>query len=106
RISLPPSPAGGVNATKAESFGAVAVPIVGASGAVGAGTTAFDAADGAPVPRSLVAVTAHVYVLPFVNPDTRIGLTVPDAETAAAPPEGVHAAVYAVIALPPLSAGV
>src|SRR4051812_41041235 len=94
----------------AESFpftedASVAGPIVGASGAVGAGTTAFEVDDGALVPRSFVATTTHVYVLPFVNPDTRIGLAVPDAETASPPAEGVHVAVYAATGLPPLSVG-
>jgi hypothetical protein len=47
---------------------AVAVPIVGALGAV-AGTIELDAADAPPVPIALVAVTVKEYVVPWVSPE-------------------------------------
>jgi hypothetical protein len=49
------------------------------------GMTAFEAPDGGPVPSLFVAVTLHVYVLPFVKPVTLIGLKGPDAEPAVPP---------------------
>jgi hypothetical protein len=58
-IALPPLLAGGVNLTEARPFPRVAVPIVGAPGTV-AGMKLFDAAEGAPVPTALVAVTLQV----------------------------------------------
>jgi hypothetical protein len=42
------------------------------------GVTAFDAADGAPGPTTLVAVTVKVYAVPLVNPVTAIGLLAPE----------------------------
>jgi hypothetical protein len=57
---LPPSLAGGVNVTDTDALPRVAVPIIGAPGTVAVGITAFDAADGGPVPTPLVAVTVHV----------------------------------------------
>jgi len=41
------------------------------------GVTAFDAADGAPVPTEFVAVTVKVYDVPFVRPVTVSGLALP-----------------------------
>jgi hypothetical protein len=58
-IALPPLSTGAVNVTDADSWPAVAVPIVGGSGTV-AGTTAFESAEGALVPKAFVAVTVHV----------------------------------------------
>jgi hypothetical protein len=43
---------------------------VGASGATGAGVTPFDAAEAAPVPMALVAVTVKVYAVPLARPVT------------------------------------
>ena len=48
-----------MNATDACALPAVAVPIVGAPGTV-VGVTLFDAAEAAPVPALLVAVTVKV----------------------------------------------
>ena len=45
-VAGPPPSAGEVNATVTELSPAVAVPIVGASGTVAAGTAVFDTADG------------------------------------------------------------
>ena len=59
-IALPPSLDGAENATESEPFAGVALPIVGAFGAVGAGTTAFDTAEATPVPIVFFAVTLHV----------------------------------------------
>jgi hypothetical protein len=47
--------------------------LVGAPGG-SAGVTPLDAADGAPVPMTLVAVTVNVYEVPRVNPTTLAGL--------------------------------
>ena len=55
----PPLDAGGVKVTLAWALPAVAVPMVGAPGAV-VGVTAFEAADDGPVPTLLVAVTLKV----------------------------------------------
>jgi hypothetical protein len=73
-ITLPPSLAGAVKLTVACALPAVAVPIVGAPGAVAGaiGVTAFDAADGGPVPTLLLAVTVNVYGVPFASPVTLI----------------------------------
>ncbi len=73
---LPPFETGGVNVTDADPFPAVAVPMVGAPGTV-AGVTELDAAEAAPVPTPLVAVTVKVYAVPLVRPLTVIGLVVP-----------------------------
>jgi hypothetical protein len=56
-IALPPSLAGAVKVTVACALPAVAVPIVGALGAVAGaiGVTLFDGADGGPVPMPFVA---------------------------------------------------
>ena len=62
--------------TVAWAFPPIAVPMVGAPGTV-AGVTAFEAADGAPVPTKFVAVTVKVYDVPFVRPVTVSGLALP-----------------------------
>ena len=69
-IAAPPLLAGGVKVTLACVLPAVAVPIVGAPGAVvaGAGVTLFDAADAAPVPALLLAFTVNVYAVPLLRP--------------------------------------
>ena len=92
-IALPPSFAGAVNATDAEAFPRVAVPIVGAPGTVAARTTAFDRAEGGPVFTAFVAVTEHLYVLVFVNEPTTIGLLAPEFEPVAPPLDDVQVAV-------------
>ena len=58
-IGEPPFDAGGVNATEACPLPAVAVPTVGVPG-TDAAVTEFEAADAAPVPAALVAVTVRV----------------------------------------------
>ena len=68
--------AGTVKLTVALAFPAIAVPIVGAPGTV-AGMTLLEAADAAPVPAPLVAVTVKVYGVPFVSPLTVTGLPDP-----------------------------
>ena len=70
--------AGAVNLTAALAFPAVAAPIAGAPGTV-AGVTLLEAADAAPVPNPLVAVTVNVYGVPFVSPITVKGLLAPVA---------------------------
>src|ERR1700693_5419523 len=79
-IAEPPLLAGAVKVTVAVALPAVAVPMVGAPGtAPPAGVTLFEAAEAAPVPLALVAVTVKVYAAPLVKPVTAIGLTVPVA---------------------------
>jgi hypothetical protein len=80
--------AGAVNATDAVVADSVTV---GAPGTV-AGTKPFDAADGALAPCEFRAVTLHVYVLPFVRPDTISGLAEP-VFVPVAPPVAVQVAV-------------
>ena len=65
------------------------------------GVTLFEAADGAPVPAELVAVTVKVYAVPLVRPATVQG------ELAQVPvrPPGLLVAVYWVIDAPPVKAG-
>ena len=55
---------------------AVAVPMVGVPGTV-AGVALLEAADGAPVPTLLVAVTVKVYAVPLVSPLTARGPVAP-----------------------------
>ena len=65
----------------------------------------FDGPDATPEPTAFVAVVAHVYVFPFVNPATTIGLAGPVAEPAAPPFDDVHETEYAKIGDPPSFAG-
>ena len=60
--ALPPSEAGAVQVTVALASPAVADAAVGAPGTVAAavGVTAVEAAEAAPVPMALVAVTVNV----------------------------------------------
>jgi hypothetical protein len=58
-MAEPPS-SGGVKLTEAELSLGVAVPMVGAAGAVGPGVTALDGAEAGPVPDELEAVTVKV----------------------------------------------
>lgn len=69
---------GAVKVTVADALPAVAVPIVGAPGAV-AGVTLFDAAEGVLVPTPFVAVTVQVTGVPLMSPLTVIGEPPPDA---------------------------
>jgi hypothetical protein len=61
----PPLKVGAIQLTVDETFPTVAVTDLGASGCV-AGTTDPEVAPG-PVPRTLVATTVKVYVVPFVS---------------------------------------
>jgi hypothetical protein len=72
----PPLLTGAVKLTVAPPFPAVAVPMAGAPGTVAA-VTLLEAADAAPVPTLLVAVTVKVYGVPFVSPLTVRGLLAP-----------------------------
>ena len=67
--------AGGVKATDALALPGVAVPMVGAPGAVApvVGVTLFEAAEAALVPIALIATTVNVYAVPLVRPVTVIG---------------------------------
>ena len=61
-----------LNVIVAWPFPRVAVPIVGAPGAVN-GITEFVALDAVLVPIAFVAVTVKLYVVPFVSPVTTTG---------------------------------
>ena len=74
-MALPPLLTGGVKATVAEALPPIAAPMVGAPGTV-AGVTLLDAAEGAPLPFALVAVTVNVYAVPLASPVTLHGDTV------------------------------
>src|SRR5947199_409418 len=63
---------------------------------------ALEAADAGLLPMALVATTAHVYVLAFVNVVTVTGEVAPDADWVAPPSLDVAVAVKPVIALPPV----
>jgi hypothetical protein len=81
---------GAPNATESRLFPRFATRPDGGPGATGDGTTLFDAAEAALVPGAFVADALHVYVLPFVNPLTRIGLVAPDAEPVTPPSDDGH----------------
>jgi hypothetical protein len=69
-IADPPLLAGAVTVTVAEPDAVLdAETDVGAPGTV-AGTTLDDAVDADEVNKPLFAVTANVYAVPFVNPET------------------------------------
>ena len=75
-----------VNATIAEASAAVIVPMVGALGTVrGVTETVLDAV---PAPDAFVAFTEQLYAVPFVIPETLIGLAVPVAVNVVA--DAVH----------------
>jgi hypothetical protein len=61
----------------------------------------FDAADAAPVPRELVAVTVNVYEVDDCRPVTVTGDDAPDAVN----PPGLEVTVYEVIGNPPSKEG-
>src|SRR4051812_36017830 len=89
-IGEPPSLTGTVQRTTARPLPLVAIGDRGALGTVDAGCESegmneFEVADGAPVPIALVAVTAHVYVAPFVRPVTTMGVPLLDAVPVAPP---------------------
>ena len=74
-MAAPPLLAGAENVTVAWPAPAVAVPITGAPGAKGppaVGVTELEAAEGAPVPTPLVAVTVKVYAVPLASAATTI----------------------------------
>jgi hypothetical protein len=82
-IALPPL-LGAANETVICAFPATTAGCAGAKGVV-LGIAAIDAVDGAPSPFTFVAVTVHVYDLPFVRPFTTIGEVGPPAEPAVPP---------------------
>ena len=72
---LPPLASGGVNDTVMRPLPAVAFTLVGASGVV-SGVALLDAADAAPVPTILVALTVQVTGA-LASPDTTMGEAAP-----------------------------
>ena len=96
-IELPPLLAGAANDTTSGPVAVLVEPVtaftpVGRPGTV-AGTKLFDAADAPPVPTAFVAVTRQVNVLPFVRPDTTIGLEAPVLEPVTVASADTHVAV-------------
>ena len=77
-IALPPSTSGAVNATVTWALPAVAMPMVGAPGAL-AGVTLFEGSEGALEPTPLLATTVQDTATPFVRPVTAIGEFAPVA---------------------------
>jgi hypothetical protein len=73
----PPVSVGAVQLTKASLSPGVALTFVGGPGTGPVGTTAFDGADGGPVPWLLVAVTVKVYEVPIESGLTTAELVVP-----------------------------
>jgi hypothetical protein len=108
-IADPPLLAGAVQLTVACALPAVAVPIVGAPGAVMTicGVTGVVAPENAPVPAEFTAATSNVYAVPFVSPPiTALVAVAPDTgvvETSVVPENA--RTEYPVIADPPLFAG-
>src|SRR3954453_19490343 len=82
-MAAPPSLAGGVQVTLAPPTAAVAVPIVGAPGAVLAGACGVTAADGllTELPPMPLAVTLNVTGTPLVRPLTVVELSVEGTPT-------------------------
>jgi hypothetical protein len=103
---LPPSDAGSAKLTVISESKALADTLRGALGTdvAATGVVAFDSADGGPVPLIFVAVTVHVYVVPFES-GIEIGeprsVFVTNAELSLTE---VHVTVYFVIVLPPFGA--
>lgn len=101
-IAEPPS-LGAVKFRVIEPSPAVAVRFVIAEGTVAG--VAFAAVDAGPAPSEFVARTTQLYSIPFVKPDTTIGLEAPDADTADPDEVGVQMAVKLVMVAPPLLDG-
>src|SRR6266566_188970 len=104
-IGEPPVDEGACQDTVACALPATALTFCGALGTV-TGVTARDVAVG-PVPTTVVAATANVYVVPLVSPEIVVESVVPltlVAGCAVAPMYGVT--VYPVMALPPSDDGV
>jgi hypothetical protein len=75
-VMISPLPVGAVQVRPTDPSGlGVATKAVGVPGTPSS-ITAFDAADAAPVPITLVAVTVKVYEVPTVSPTTVAGLLV------------------------------
>jgi hypothetical protein len=72
-IGKPPVLAGGVKFTVTCAFPELTELMTGAPGTV-AGVTELLDAEAGPGPLMLVAVTVKVYAVPFVSPETTIGL--------------------------------
>jgi len=90
-IALPPS-LGAVNVTVICALVADAPGWAGADGTV-LGITAADAVEAAPVPFAFVALTVHVYDLPFVSPPTTTGEPGPDEDPRVPPLDDAQVAL-------------
>jgi len=99
-IAEPPLLTGAVKLTVMFPSPAVATTPPGAPG-TSTSVNVFEAAELAPVPTLLVALTVHVYPTPRVIPAIVIGLAVPLTVISPA----LQLTVYPVMAAPPLSAG-
>ena len=99
-IGLPPSEAGAVHETNAETSLGIADTPLGTPG-TRSGVTEFDASEGRLVPLEFVAVTVKVYAVPLVRPVTVSEVAV---VVAVIPPRD-EMTVYSVMGLPPSEAG-
>jgi hypothetical protein len=99
-MTAPPFFNGAVHCTVALVLPGKADNAVGAPGVV-TGTNMFEGFEGGLVPTAFVAVTRHVYVLPFVKAETTMGLAVPVADALAPPLCDVQATVKLETRAPP-----
>jgi hypothetical protein len=79
----------GVNEMEAAPDDGIATIFVGAAG-IGLNNTGTDGIDTGDVPDAFVAIIVNVYVVPFVNPLTTMGLDVPVVVI----PPGLEVIVY------------
>jgi hypothetical protein len=91
-VIVRPLSGGAANVTVMDALPATTVGCAGASGTL-CGSVVSEAADGAPSPSALVAVTVQVYVLPFVRFVTVIGEFGPVLDPGAPPSLEVQFAV-------------
>ena len=103
RVLSPPSDEGGEKLTSACLSPAAAVTFWGADGGPYGVTVMVP--DGDPVPISFDAATVTEYGVPFVSPETVIGLPAPVLVIFVTPLSGVAVTVYDVMGLPPFDEG-
>jgi hypothetical protein len=97
-MAEPPVVDGAVQMTEADLLSAVAATCVGALGR-SSGSTALDGVDVGPTPRTFMAATTKVYVVPLVSPLT-VHVVAPVVVQVF--PPGVAVTVYLVTGEPPL----
>ena len=75
-MPAPPLSLGALNAMEIPVTPGITTPIVGAAGTAAIGRTDFGV-DNNPVPMEFVAETVQLYGVPFVRPDSLMGLLRP-----------------------------